>query len=181
MPKFDYLKAHHDKASMEFLRMGFSDKSLKNVHSMCYGSWVDARNYRSGFPVVIKAVSSSASAGVYLARNKTDYDKLVKKAGKILIGQSPMDLLINYFKKVVKKTIKLLDKSKEKYYWSLNTTPVSTPLVVQPFIEDLKGDYKVLVYGGNIIFCSGKTGIMISGQAEAGNFLMFRKRNMRHF
>jgi glutathione synthase/RimK-type ligase-like ATP-grasp enzyme len=148
LPKFEYLKAHHDKASMELLRMSFKDNSLKNVQSLCYGSWVDARNYRAGFPVVIKAVSSSASAGVYLAKNKTDYDKLVKQAGKILIGQSPLDLLINHFKKVVKKIIKLLDKSKEKYYWSLNTTPVSTPLVVQTFIEDLKGDYKILVYGG---------------------------------
>ena len=147
LPRFEYLKAHHDKASMEFLRMGFRDKSLKNVQSLCYGSWVDARNYSSVFPVVIKSVSSSASAGVYLARNKNDYDKLVKKAGKILIGQGPLDLLINYFKNVVKKIIKFLDKTKEKFYWSLNTTPVSTPLVVQPFIEGLKGDYKVLIFG----------------------------------
>jgi len=148
LPKFEYLKAHHDKASMEFLRMGFNDKSLKNVQSLCYGSWVDARNYNSGFPVVIKAVSGSASAGVYLASNKTEYDRLVKKAGKVLIGQSPLNLLNNHFKNVVKKIIKFLDKSKERYYWSLNTTPVSTPLVVQTFIEGLTGDYKVLVYGG---------------------------------
>jgi len=147
LPRFEYLKAHHDKASMEFLRMGFRDKSLKNVKSLCYGSWVDARNYSSVFPVVIKSVSSSASAGVYLARNKTDYDKLVKKAGKIIIAQGPLDLLIKYFKNVVKKIIKFLDKSKEKFYWSLNTAPVSTPLVVQPFIEGLKGDYRVLIFG----------------------------------
>lgn len=147
LPKFEYLKAHHDKASMEFLRRAFRDRSLKNVQSLCYGSWVDARNYSLGFPVVIKGVSSSASAGVYLARNKTEYDKLIKKAGKILIGRRPLDLVINYFKILVKKIIKLLDKSKEKYYWSLNTTPVSTPLVVQPFIGGLKGDYKVLIFG----------------------------------
>lgn len=146
MPKHELLKAHHDKIFMELMRSKFVDKSLKTIKSICYGSWVDAQNHDSHFPVVIKQISSSAGAGVFLAKNRKEYNKHIKKAGNILIAPSLMDLFIDCFKKAIKKLIKYFFPSKSKYL-RYDTAPVSTSIVVQTFIEGLNGDYKVLIFG----------------------------------
>ena len=146
MPNHELLKAHHDKIFMELLRSKFVDKSLKTIKSICYGSWIDAQNYNSHFPVVIKQISNSSGDGVYLAKNRKEYHKKIKTAGSILIAPNLMDLNIDYFKKAVKKLIKYFFPSKSKYV-QYNTAPVSTSIVVQTFIEGLKGDYKVLIFG----------------------------------
>jgi glutathione synthase/RimK-type ligase-like ATP-grasp enzyme len=146
IPKYELLKAHHNKIFMELMRSEFVDQSLKTIKSMCYGSWVDARNYDSDFPVVIKQSSSSGGAGVFLAKNRKEYNKQIKKAGNIIIAPSQMDLYIGYFKKAVKKSIKYFFPIKSKYV-QYDTSPVSTSIIVQKFIEGLNGDYKVLIFG----------------------------------
>ena len=148
LPKYEYLRAHHDKVSMEIMRSGFSDSALKTLESRPYGSWVDALKYDSVFPVVVKAASSSASAGVFLARNKEEYDKIVRKAGKVIVAGGLADLFTGWIKTQSKRLIKAIDPSKNKYYWKYNTTPLSMPLVVQPFVDGLEGDFKVLFFGG---------------------------------
>ena len=147
IPRHEFLKEHHDKIFMELMRSRFSDESLKTIKSKCYGSWVDAMNYNSTFPVVIKQVSNSGGAGVFLARNRKEYEKKIKKAGNVIIGLSPSDLLLNFIKNSLKKVVKLFSPEKSRYV-KYNTAPVSTPLVVQSFVEGLYGDYKVLVFGG---------------------------------
>jgi glutathione synthase/RimK-type ligase-like ATP-grasp enzyme len=146
LPKYEQLKAHHNKLYMEFLRSHFNDKSLRTIKSKCYGSWVDALSYDSDFPVVIKQISSSGGAGVFLARNRLEYCKLIRKAGKIIVVQNLKGLVVNFFKDVVKKLIKYFFPSKSKYV-QFKTEPLSTAMVVQQFIEGLNGDYKVLIYG----------------------------------
>lgn len=146
LPSHELLKAHHNKVFMELMRSKFADESLKTIKSKCYGSWVDARNYISDFPVVIKQTSSSGSAGVFLAKNRKEYNKYIKKAGKVLIGQSLTNIFIDYLKKDVKKLIKYFSPSKSKYL-QFDTAPVSMSIVVQPFIKGLNGDYKVLIFG----------------------------------
>ena len=147
IPRHEFLKEHHDKIFMELMRSRFTDESLKTIKSRCYGSWVDAMNYDSQFPVVIKQASNSGGAGVFLARNRREYEKKIKKAGNVIIGLNPADLLINYSKNLVKKIIKLISPEKSRYV-KYNTAPVSTPIVVQSFVDGLYGDYKVLVFGG---------------------------------
>ena len=147
MPCHEYLKAHHNKVFMEFMRMRFGDDALKTIKSTCYGSWGDALTYNKGFPAVIKHASSSAGAGVYLAHNRKEYKKYIKKAGRTIIASGLRDLVITSFKNLVKKTIKFLYPSR-KGYVQLDTSPVSSALVVQNFIPGLSGDYKVLYFGG---------------------------------
>ncbi len=147
MPCHEYLKAHHNKVFMEFMRMRFTDDSLKTIRSTCYGSWVDALTYDKGFPAVIKHASSSAGAGVYLAHNKKEYKKYVKNAGSTIIASGLSDLVITSIKNLVKKGIKFLYPSR-KGYVQYDTSPVSSALVVQNFIPGLSGDYKVLYFGG---------------------------------
>lgn len=151
LPCHEYLKAHHDKVFMEFLRKGFADESLKTIKSVCYGSWVDARNYNGEFPVVIKQASGSGSKGVYLAYNSKHYRKYSKRAGRILISSGLRDLIVTSFKNLVKNTIKLIYPSRSGYV-QYNTDPVSSAIVVQNFIAGLKGDYKVL-YFSNKFYC----------------------------
>lgn len=147
MPCHEFLKAHHDKVFMEFLRMSFTEESLKTIKSRCYGSWVDARTYDGDFPAVIKQVSGSAGKGVYLAHNMKEFHRYVQKAGGIIIATGLVDLTVTYFKNLVKKTLKLIYPSRSKYV-QYNTAPVSSAIVVQNFIPGLGGDYKVLYFGG---------------------------------
>jgi len=149
MPCHEYLKAHHDKIFMEFLRKGFADNSLKTIRSVCYGSWIDACNYDGNFPVVIKQASGSAGKGVYLARNIRQYRKYVKKAGHIIIASGLSDLVTTFLKNLVKKLIKSLYPSRSGYV-QYNTAPVSSAVVIQNFIAGLSGDYKVLYFGGKV-------------------------------
>jgi glutathione synthase/RimK-type ligase-like ATP-grasp enzyme len=146
LPNHELLKAHHNKIFMEMMRSRFQDETLQSVPSFCYGSWVDARNYNLSFPVVIKRCSSSGSDGVFLAKNKNEFDKLVKKAGKVLIAESIAGIFIYSLKQSVKRILKFMDPSKARYL-EYNTAPVSTAIVVQPFIAGLHGDYKVLIFG----------------------------------
>ena len=98
LPPHKLLLAHHNKIFMEFLRSGFADESLKTVKSWCYGSWMDAVNYDSGFPVVIKQTSSSGGAGVFLATNRKEFNRKVKKAGKIIIADNLKGLFNQLYK-----------------------------------------------------------------------------------
>lgn len=147
LPSYKYLRAHHDKVFMEFLRMGFRDESLKTIKSKCYGSWVDALNYNGTFPAVIKQTSGSAGKKVYLVYKRNEFERLVKKAGKTIVADSIADLLIFNFKNFVKKVIKTFYPSKRNYV-KYNTDPVSNSVIVQNFIPGFEGDFRVLFFGG---------------------------------
>jgi glutathione synthase/RimK-type ligase-like ATP-grasp enzyme len=146
LPGLEMLMAHHNKVFMEMMKSTFKDESLISIKSWCYGSWVDAINYNSSFPVVIKRSSSSGSAGVFLAMNRKEYLILIKKAGKVVVAQSIPGVLIYKLKISIKKLIKLLSPAKRKYL-EFQTAPVSTAIIVQSFIKGLHGDYKVLIFG----------------------------------
>lgn len=146
LPGFELLRAHHDKIFMELLRSGFSDNTLKSVRSRYYGSWADALNYDSPFPVVIKRISSAGSEGVFLANNRNEYVKFIKKAGKIIVGHSMNEIFSGYIKRGVKKLLNFLQPARSRYLNYLSI-PVSTSIVVQNFLKGLSGDYKVLIFG----------------------------------
>jgi glutathione synthase/RimK-type ligase-like ATP-grasp enzyme len=147
IPTHELLKAHHDKIFMEMMRSKFADNSLKTIRSEFFGSWLDARCYDSGFPVVIKQSSNSGGVGVYLAQNRNEFNKYIKKAGGILISPTLKDFYVDYFKDTVKNIIKYFYPERAEYV-KYNTTPVSTSILVQTFINGLNGDYKVLIFGG---------------------------------
>lgn len=147
LPAHEYLKAHHDKVFMEFIRMQFTNDSLKTIQSHCYGSWEDALNYTGSFPVVIKQASGSAGKGVYLAHDRSEFCRKVKKAGRIIIGSGVRDLILTWFKNEAKKAVKRVSPYKRNYV-TYNTAPVSSAVIVQNYIPGLAGDYKVLYFGG---------------------------------
>jgi len=143
LPKYNYLKAHHNKGFMELLRSSFKDQSLKTIKSRYFGTSAEAIKYKPNFPVVIKQISGAGSKGVYLAKEKKEYEKAVKKASNVILGYDNIHLLKNYVKRVLKKFMNgTQDDSK------LNVVDIERPIIVQNFINDLSGDYKVLYFGG---------------------------------
>jgi hypothetical protein len=146
LPGHELLKAHHNKVYMELMRLKFNDNSLKTITSSCYGSWVDAKNYNSHFPVVIKRISTTAGEGVFLAKNRKEYLKKIKKAGSMIVAMSLLDFITGYIKNIIKKIIKFFFPIRSKYV-QYNTTPISSPIIVQNFVAGLSGDYKVLIFG----------------------------------
>ena len=147
LPKYEYLKAHHNKVFMELLRARFNDESLKTIKSMCFGSWEDGQYWQpEKFPVVVKKASGCGGKDVFLAGNYYEYRKSIKKAGKVLISDSVIDLPLDYLKKIKRNFIKYLYPTRSKYL-IYDTTPVSTSIIVQNFIEGMDGDCRVLIAG----------------------------------
>jgi glutathione synthase/RimK-type ligase-like ATP-grasp enzyme len=146
MPKYEFLKAHHDKMFMELLKCGLKDNSLKSVKTNFFGSWVDAQNRDFKFPVVIKQISSAGSAGVSMAIDKDDFNRKTRKAGKIILAQTLKEVFTGYFKNIAKTFLKKIHPERAAYF-NYDTTPLSTPIIVQNFVDGLKGDTKVLVFG----------------------------------
>lgn len=143
LPKFEYLKAHHNKVYMELMRFKFKDVVLKTIKSKCVGSINEASQIKKSYPVVIKEAAGSGSNGVYLARNQIDYDKFTKRASKIILSKN----ITNYFADIIKKSFKyLLKYLNENYSYTLMTS-IDRPIVIQNFVNGLSGDYKVLAFG----------------------------------
>jgi len=77
---------------------------------------------------------------------RKEYNRLIKHAGHIFFAQGMNEFLVGYLKRIAKKVVKYFSPSKSKFM-QYDTTPSSTPIVIQTFIDGLKGDYKVLIFG----------------------------------
>jgi len=144
IPEYKYLKAHHNKGFMELLRNTFLDESLKTISSKYYGSDIEALKDKTRLPVVIKQISGSGSTSVYCAKTRSEYKKYVKKASKTIIGYGCYNLCSTVVKNQIKKIISILSS---KYRRKI-AKKVYYPFIVQNFIQELSGDYKVLYFGG---------------------------------
>lgn len=146
LPELDYFRAHHNKAYMEMLRQTFHSKELKSISSMIFSSPNDLKEYMRGhkiqYPVVAKVVSGSGSAGVAIAKGNKQLMKIAKKFSKRIYFDCYANLyrtkgfqsLKNVFRKLRRqRTIDYRDKKGR--------------FIVQNFVENLSGDYKVLIFG----------------------------------
>ena len=89
------------------------------------------KNKEIALPCVIKASSGSMSKRVWLARNEKDLFKFTKK-----VNQNR------------DKAYELKDKLRElKYNGYKKESIYQSKFIVQPFVPDLKYDWKILIYG----------------------------------
>lgn len=140
LPKYDYLKAHHNKVFMEFLRLDFHDSIFKTIKSNSFGSRKEALDkLPKHYPVIVKQASGLGSEGVLLARNEDEYRKCVGFVSEALFFPNRKRIVIYFVKKVLSIVNK---KYNVRYVWN-----ATRKIVVQNFIDGLKGDYKVLVFG----------------------------------
>lgn len=143
LPPYKYLKAHHNKVFMEMVRSVFVDESLKTIRSVYFGSEEEAIKRIPSLPVIVKRASGAGSSGVFLARNKDEYRKRVHEACETVID----DNLKNLIKNTTKNKMKQLASFVMSRYKRRIAESISRPIVVQNYIEGLKGDYKVLFFG----------------------------------
>lgn len=134
IPDFKYFRAHHNKVFMEILRDVLGIREIQNIQSKAFGTYEEyvQSRYLDRYDIfVIKPGSGTRSRGVGLL--KTHSDK------KILPYKISRSFTFDNFKLFLSKI-----KTGKPF------TPISNnrkKFIVQNFIGDLDGDFRILAYG----------------------------------
>lgn len=131
IPKYVYLRANNNKVYMEFLKTSILKDC--NFYSKHYGSLKDLLIDVDSivFPVVLKKAEGASGTDVFLVNNKKELIKTIKKIKDY-----------NYFIEDIKDFIRSCyhrDYIRESIY--------RNKFILQPFIPNLKNDWKVLIFG----------------------------------
>ena len=134
IPSIYQFKAHHNKHFMEILRDVSTMAEIKNIQSERYGTYEDYLKDIEKFKsdqYVIKSSDKSKSEGVFLVTNLNE---------KLL------------FPKIISRTFSLknLQYFIEKLKTRNNPLYISNhrkKFIIQTYISNLNGDYRVVVYG----------------------------------
>ena len=149
IPDFKYFRSHHNKVFMEILRDVLGIREIQNIKSKVFGTYEEfARScyLDSDETFVIKPGSGTRSRGVGLL--KTCSDK------KILPRRVSRSFTLDNFKLFLSKI-----KTGKPF------TPMSNnrkKFIIQDFIQELGGDFRILVYGKKY-------------------YVVFRKNRKNHF
>jgi glutathione synthase/RimK-type ligase-like ATP-grasp enzyme len=133
MPAYKYLKANNNKVFMELLRHSFNNKSIQSLPSKVFGTFEELNSRISSltFPVVYKQAAGAMSKGVGLAHNRNELIQGIKK--------------ISSTKQLYRE---LWEKGRTLKYEGYHAqSRFRNKFVVQNFIPNLSGDYKVLIFG----------------------------------
>ena len=134
IPDFLKFRAHHNKHFMEIVRDLHHSPEIQNIQALRYGTFEDyARDTRriSNGDFVLKASDSSKSRGVSLMRSTRDKIRLPKK-----VSRTPSMTNLRYCIEGLKTGEKPLFISNHR-----------NKFILQPFIDGLPGDYRVVIYG----------------------------------
>jgi len=135
IPGYSFLRANNNKVFMELLRDRLLGEPLSGTKSFVFGTTEELfdaiENDTIAFPAVIKKSAGAMSRGVFLAKNK--------------------DELIRYAKKISKTAsfgVQLKEKMRVKKHEGYRPESFyQNKFIVQPFIPDLKNDWKILIFG----------------------------------
>lgn len=133
MPSYRYLKANNNKVFMELLRKSYNNKSMASNQCKMFGA-IEELNNRIGsliFPIVYKQASGAMSEGVGLANDKSELLQAVKKIS------STKNRYDEFYEKV----------RAMKYEGYVAESQHRSKFIVQNFIANLSGDYKILIFG----------------------------------
>lgn len=135
VPSFKYFRAHHNKVMMELLRKDFINPDLRSIQSVVLPSARSGKAVLSELPcpAVIKSASGAGSTGVYLARDRSELASKMEKVSRRIDGTPYLGLQTgNVFKMIRRQAPLYMNNSK---------------FVVQNYIPNMHGDYKVLIFG----------------------------------
>lgn len=153
IPSFYFFRAHHNKIFQEMLRKQFGNSQLCTPDSFTIGDYEDAKSISNklNYPIVVKMARGSGSSGVVLVKNSKQFQKDVYNMMKIEYKDfhDAKGFLIrnNYFIWICKEFVKKLLGMKKTNRQS--NIIASNPIIVQEYIANLKGDYKVLFFSGH--------------------------------
>jgi len=133
IPDFKFLRAHHNKVFMEILRRISISNEMESLHSKVYGTLEELREdlvHYNTINHVLKPSEGAMSRGVFHA---TSLKQLLKHAKIISNTSSYKNDLID-----------LLRSKKHEGY--IKESRNRKKFIVQDFIPNLEGDWKVLIY-----------------------------------
>lgn len=132
IPDFKFFRAHHNKVFMEILRDQSDDMAIKNITSKSFGSFEDYRDSKIKYDrAVLKAANTSKSREVYLLNNNIKDINFIRKVSKTFSIQN----------------FKYLYWSVVKFKKHLPISNYRKKFIIQNFISNINGDYRVIVYG----------------------------------
>lgn len=142
LPDYQYMRAHHNKVFMEILRETCgtdSMKLLKSWHFGAYEEFLENTKLDRNKKYVFKLSTGDQSKNVALLDNQTKYFKIPKKQSRSF----------DWYYWVIDQI---------KPYWKLRYPVYNKKshhrrkFIIQEFIPNLSGDYKVLVFTDKRIF-----------------------------
>ncbi len=133
IPDFEKFRAHHNKVFMEILRELYGLNRETNVRSQKYGTLEEFIQNKQNhtFPSVLKAGIGSRGDGIFRLNNLKDSIRKIK-------GVSRTFTFMN-----IKRALRALIDGKG--YKKISNH--RNKFIIQNFISDLEGDYKVVIYG----------------------------------
>lgn len=142
IPDFFKFRAHHNKVFMEIIRDINNYSPIQKIKSKGFGSLEDFLRYSEQIqlPSVIKPGSGSKSRRVSLARTK---EKMIDNIRKISKTPTLTNLKLAILNLFDRKGYKKTSQNRKKF-------------IIQNFIQNLSGDYKILVYSDKYYVLSRK-------------------------
>lgn len=138
IPGLDFLQAHENKVFMEILRETKLPEKYRTLNAQVFGTLEDLEKSLKKnlitYPCVIKKSSGSMSRNVALAKNENELVFAAKK----------MSSTYNF-----KANLKEIVRTK-KYVGYKPESSFQNKFIIQPFVENLTCDWKVLIYGNQI-------------------------------
>ena len=133
IPGFEKFRAHHNKVFMEILRKTILIPGVTSFFSQCFGTYEDYQRSFSplSYPVVFKPSGGSKSSDVLIARNKNEADACARKLSATPSFYNLWMTIRNWFDR---KGFTPRSDHRRKF-------------VVQQYVPNLSGDYKVVIYG----------------------------------
>lgn len=133
IPEYKYLKAHNNKVFMEILRSSFLEKEDASIFSRGFGTYEEflTVSEKMSLPIVLKPAAGSKSRGVSLNNNLKSLKSNLKKISRSLILK---DFLYDKIRRIRHK----------KY---IENSIYTRKFILQNYIGELDGDWKVLIYG----------------------------------
>ena len=137
IPGLSSLIGHENKGYQEIQRKTLHIDTLK---SYIIADTNDLKRIKIKYPIVVKRPNTCSSSGVFLAHNESELYRIIKKE---FVHHD-----FNYLKLKIKKVIKGIIKS-NTYDWTKNKLEDYrfSRFILEEFIPNLGGDYKILVYG----------------------------------
>lgn len=132
IPAYPYLRAHHNKVMMELLRQSFPDSDLKTIHSQVYPSRQVALRQTHPWPAIVKSASGAGSQGVSMAASNRQFSRITRSLARMTGWEMGALFAIRNFIRKIKR------QGPINYH--------NSKFVVQNFIPNLDGDYKVLAF-----------------------------------
>jgi glutathione synthase/RimK-type ligase-like ATP-grasp enzyme len=134
IPDFKYFRAHHNKVFMELLRDLSYVKEIKNISTKSFGSFEDYKE--SNFSIstetfIIKPSAGAGSSSIKLLRSKKDKRDIPYSISRTFT----LDNFKLFLSKIrTGKSFVPMSNNRNKF-------------IIQNFISDLKGDYRIIIYG----------------------------------